>query len=89
MLKNLILFYFIKYADFGDAQAHGGISRATYESRAVGNLKVSCSVQTAPLQEGEYLHEHKLTTKTVCADFALKLHFLVSLVFLTSVLKPK
>ena len=56
-------------------QGHGGISTATYKSRAVGNLKVRYSVLTAPLQESEYLHEQKLSTENVCADFALKLRF--------------
>lgn len=48
-----------------------------------------CSVLTAPLQESERLHEHKLSTEAVCADFALKLHFLTALVFLTSVFETQ
>lgn len=69
-------------------QGHGGISTASYKSRAVGNPKVQYSVLTAPLQESECLHKQKLSTETACADFALELYFSTETV-ISPVLKTK
>lgn len=64
-------------------QGCGGISTATYKSRAVGNLKVQYLQFWLPrLQDTEILHEQKLNSETVRADFVLELcTFLLKLSF--------